>query len=135
MAHCQRTGWLLLGALLLLGLIYLRFDPTHSLWAPKCPFRLLTGWDCPSCGSQRALHALLQGDLLLALRYNLFLVISVPYFLLVAYTSFSHDRFARWLRPWVQHSRVVGLFLLLTLLWWLLRNLPVVREALSGLVS
>lgn len=134
-AQRKLAPWLLALALLVVGSLYLCFDPTHSVWAPKCPFHLLTGWECPSCGSQRALHALLQGNVVQALRYNLFLILSVPYFLMVAYTTFSPDRFAQRLRPWVQHSRVVGLFLLLTLLWWLLRNLPVVREALSGLVS
>jgi hypothetical protein len=133
MEHRRRMGWLLVGAFLLLGLIYLYFDPSHSPWAPKCPFRLLTGWDCPSCGSQRALHALLQGDFRQALHYNLFLILSVPYFLLVAYTTFSHDRFARRLLPWVQHPRVVILFLVLTLVWWLLRNLPLMQRFVDTL--
>ena len=38
------------------------FDPAVTWWFPSCPFRALTGWLCPFCGSLRALHALLQGD-------------------------------------------------------------------------
>jgi hypothetical protein len=29
-----------------------------------CPFKKLTGFDCPGCGFQRSILALLQGDLL-----------------------------------------------------------------------
>jgi hypothetical protein len=92
-----------------------------------CLFKTLIISFLRRCGSQRALHALLQGDFRQALHYNLFLILSVPYFLLVAYTTFSHDRFARRLLPWVQHPRVVILFLVLTLVWWLLRNLPLMQ--------
>ncbi|MDE7397749.1 MAG: DUF2752 domain-containing protein, partial [Muribaculum sp.] len=38
--------------------IYAVFDPTLP-WFPKCLFRQLTGLECPGCGSQRAIHALL----------------------------------------------------------------------------
>ena len=79
------------GVLLALGLLalYALFDPGTSILAPKCPFKLLTGFDCPACGSQRTLHALLRGQWLAAFRYNPFLLLSVPYLLLVAYTTWS----------------------------------------------
>lgn len=43
--------------------LYFIFDPAVTRWAPKCMFRVLTGYDCPGCGSQRALHALLHADM------------------------------------------------------------------------
>jgi Protein of unknown function (DUF2752) len=46
------------------------FDPAVTWWFPSCPLRELTGWLCPFCGSLRALHALLQGDLSAAWRMN-----------------------------------------------------------------
>lgn len=121
----------LVGALLLL--LYFWFDPTHSHWAPKCPFRLLTGWDCPACGSQRALHALAHGEFARALYFNLFLLISLPYFLLVAVTSFLAGERVEALRRIVQHPRVVLFFVGLTLVWWVLRNLPVWPSLLAAL--
>jgi hypothetical protein len=38
--------------------------------APRCPLRTLTGWECPGCGSTRALSALARGDLAAAWRFN-----------------------------------------------------------------
>ena len=35
-----------------------------------CPFRALTGWDCPLCGGTRMGDALLHGDVLAAFGYN-----------------------------------------------------------------
>lgn len=49
-------------------------DPsTSSVYLP-CPFRSLTGWWCPGCGMTRATHHLLRGDIVQALRFNLFAI-------------------------------------------------------------
>src|SRR5947207_6175697 len=45
---------------------------------PACPFRLLTGLQCPGCGSTRALHQLLHGHPVAAFEFNPLLVISLP---------------------------------------------------------
>lgn len=45
------------------AMLYFAFDPAESRLAPKCMFYMLTGWECPGCGSQRMLHALLHGDI------------------------------------------------------------------------
>ncbi|WP_225974845.1 DUF2752 domain-containing protein [Arachidicoccus ginsenosidivorans] len=50
-----------------------------SSWFPKCPFRSLTGLQCPGCGSQRAIHDLLNLDILGAFRENALMVVSIPY--------------------------------------------------------
>jgi hypothetical protein len=46
------------------------FDPATTWWFPSCPFRAVTGWLCPFCGSLRALHALLRGAPRIALELN-----------------------------------------------------------------
>ena len=38
-------------------------DPEETRLIPACPFLSLTGLLCPGCGSARALHALLHGEL------------------------------------------------------------------------
>lgn len=35
-----------------------------------CPFKLLTGMDCPTCGTTRGVAALLNGDISSAWSYN-----------------------------------------------------------------
>ena len=59
------------------GLYFL--DPVKYVLMPKCPFKMLTGLSCPGCGIQRAIHALLHGDVAGAVKYNFFLVYSGPY--------------------------------------------------------
>jgi hypothetical protein len=52
------SGLLIGGALGYVGLV----DPhnTNSIY-PLCPFKLLTGWNCPFCGGLRMAHDLLHG--------------------------------------------------------------------------
>lgn len=45
---------------------------------PRCPLHVLSGLHCPGCGSTRALHLLLHGDIAGAWRMNLLLVVTLP---------------------------------------------------------
>jgi len=55
------------------------FDPASSGIFPPCPVHYLTGWYCPGCGSLRALHALLRGDLMRAWAMNPLTVMLLPF--------------------------------------------------------
>lgn len=55
--HFKKIGLILI---ILLGIILFFVDPEYSAFIPKCPFRWFTGFDCPACGSQRAIHQLLH---------------------------------------------------------------------------
>lgn len=68
-------GVLLVGALGYIGLV----DPhkPESIF-PLCPFRLITGLNCPGCGALRMIHDLLHGDLAAAINDNVLLLIGVP---------------------------------------------------------
>lgn len=59
------------------GRYYYLHDPASGA-APKCLFKMLTGYDCPGCGSQRALHAFLHGNITEAWHYNPFVFFAVP---------------------------------------------------------
>ena len=69
------SGALAVGALTYIGLV----DP-HQPGAlfPACPFKLLTGWNCPACGGLRMTHDLLHGNLSAAVVDNVFLLIGLP---------------------------------------------------------
>src|ERR1700741_4820261 len=68
------TGVLLAGALGYVGLV----DPhnTNSVY-PLCPFRWLTGWNCPFCGGLRMAHDLLPGALVASINDNIFLLVGI----------------------------------------------------------
>jgi Protein of unknown function (DUF2752) len=54
------------------------FDPTKYGFYPRCPLFLLTGWECPSCGTLRALHQLAHGHFAAAWRFNPLFVSLLP---------------------------------------------------------
>jgi hypothetical protein len=55
------------------------FDPATSGIFPPCPLRFLTGWYCPGCGSLRALHQLLHGNLRAAWSLNPLTILLLPF--------------------------------------------------------
>jgi hypothetical protein len=55
------------------------FDPATSGVFPPCPVRYLTGWYCPGCGSLRAVHQLLHGNLRAAWAMNPLTVVLLPF--------------------------------------------------------
>lgn len=100
-----------------------RFDPNAANSPfPPCPFHALTGLYCPGCGSTRALHALLHGEVVQALAMNPLLVVALPVLAAMALNA------AGW-RPggseavWRALSKP-KLWLWLLLGYAVLRNLP-----------
>jgi len=57
--------------------LHLRDPHEQGSWG-FCPFKALTGWDCPLCGGLRAVNDLGRGHLVDAAHSNLVLVASVP---------------------------------------------------------
>lgn len=52
-------------------------DPHRHTWV-LCPFKALTGWDCPACGGLRAVNDLGTGRIVDAAHSNLLFVASLP---------------------------------------------------------
>lgn len=118
------------GVLILLVVIYALFDPAGNAWFPKCPFRMLTGLECPGCGSQRAVHSLLRFDIRGALSENVLLVVSIPY--LAAGFVFDVRRSAnenalRWRRRLFGTTAIWTVFTVVVV-FWILRNIPFFGE-------
>ena len=66
-----------IGAIAVLALLCF-FDPSTSAIFPPCPTNALTSLYCPGCGTLRAMHALLHGDVKEALSQNILAVIFIP---------------------------------------------------------
>ena len=113
---------LIVVVLLLFGFIYYAVDPSASTIFPQCTFLQFTGYKCPGCGSQRAFHALLHGDIGAAFRYNAMLIIAIPWIALCLYAESRRTRNPR-LYVRLNAPLLIWLFLVMVLLWWLLRNI------------
>lgn len=96
------------------------FDPVDGpAFYPQCPVKWLTGLDCPGCGSARALHALLHGELGAAFRFNPWL----PVVCLVALLAFIGAVRPGRLRRFIHSPFTLVIFVALSLGWMLVRNL------------
>jgi hypothetical protein len=65
------------------------FDPAATSFYPRCLFHSWTGLDCPFCGTTRALHQLLHGNVGAAFRFNALAISLLP---LVGYLATRGDR-------------------------------------------
>lgn len=98
------------------------FDPFRTD-VPLCLVYHLTGLHCPGCGAIRSVHALLEGDLALALRSNAVVMLALP----VVALGFGRWtlRSARGLRTAAPPSRVLLICAVIAIVFGILRNLPV----------
>jgi hypothetical protein len=105
------------------SILLLFFDPAKpGSFFPACPFRLITGLQCPGCGTLRGLHQLLHGHPLAAFELNPLLFIALPFLLFVL---FSATRSAISGRPTQRFSLPVNfawVFLAVVLFFWIFRN-------------
>lgn len=106
------------------GIILYFFNPESTVWFPKCPFKLLTGYDCPACGVQRCAYHVFHFNFAEAFHYNPFLVVSLPYAALLIWVTWivSQNR-ATNLRRFCYHPIVVRTYMVLTVFWWIARNI------------
>ena len=99
-------------------MLYHFFDPTHSHWAPKCPFWLLTGYYCPGCGSQRAIHCFLNGRIWEGIKYN-YLLLPLLLFVMVLTVSPKGGK----IREALSSSTACWILFAVYIVWWVGRNL------------
>ncbi len=88
-------------------------NPAKSRIFPPCPFHALTGLYCPGCGSLRAMHHVLHGDISAALALNPLMVVFLPILCLLLV-----------LRRWRFHPWFAWCALVVLLAYGILRNIP-----------
>lgn len=113
-----------MSAILVVITVYMYYlnDPSFSPLAPKCFVRQLTGYDCPSCGVQRVVHALLHLEVERAFWLNPFLFVVAPYIVLLIVTAFFRGGVFGRVRQYIQHRVVVYSYIALYFIWWVVRN-------------
>lgn len=107
-----------------LAMIYM-FDPREPGNYPVCPFFGLTGWHCPGCGTLRALHQLLHGNIAAAFGFNPYAMTALP---AIAY-SLSAEALRAYALPAPPRifipARWIWALLAAITAFWILRNLPI----------
>lgn len=112
-------------AILLLGvlLLYFFWSPSEYSFFPKCPLHSLTGIYCPGCGSQRAMHQIIHGNIIEGLRHNYLIALLAAVLLYQAILFVMHKLYNKSFYNILHQSLTIKIILVLILAFWLLRNL------------
>jgi len=88
-----------------------------------CIFYKLTGYQCPGCGTQRALHSLLHLNIKQAFLYNPMLFIAIPLIILLIYLEHFNgkNRFPK-LHRTLSGKTFIMITLIFILIYWVGRN-------------
>lgn len=100
------------------------FEPTSAGFFPACPLLKLTGIACPGCGSTRGMHALLHGDIVTALDYNVLLPFFLFFFGYLFISQFLVALRGRGFTYAIFSQKVIWGFFAFAMTFTLLRNLP-----------
>ena len=101
---------------------YYLFDPAEAAWMPHCLWKTLTGTDCPGCGSQRMMHALMHGDLARAWHANAFALCMIPFIIFLLWLEMTRERHPELYARLHKTSTIWTLAGVITA-WWICRNL------------
>lgn len=116
---------LIIGAVGLI-IIYKYYNPSTSVLFPKCPFLSITGYQCPGCGSQRAIHQMLNLDFLSAFRYNALLILAIPYILGAVFFASQKKKATVSIITWRKRlygQKAIYIMLTIILVFWVGRNI------------
>lgn len=104
--------------------VYYFVDPSDDSFPLHCIWKDLTGTECPSCGTQRALYCIMHGEFSKALRYNFFFVISVPYATLAVLCSwYNYKNALNGVKSIIYGGRILKLYVIFYFIWWIIRNI------------
>jgi hypothetical protein len=113
---------------ILIGLLFFWFYHTlnpseHSVY-PECQFYASTGYLCPGCGSQRAVHDILHFNITEAFKHNALVglsILALVYLVFVlAFNKISSKKIPNYFNRASTAYAILGIILI----FWILRNLP-----------
>lgn len=107
-----------------LAVLFFVLDPARHNLFPRCVFNSITGYYCPGCGSQRALHSLLHLDFAGVVSYN-FLFLPAALLILYHYLHPVFNRIFKWKLPNIFYFKSTPFIILgVVVIFWILRNIP-----------
>ena len=93
----SRIPLLLCIGVFVLAVVLFRYNPEEVPFFPRCPVFMLTGLKCPGCGTARALHCLLHGEVTQAIAFNPILALAFPLLgLLLLFPNLAHSTSLCW---------------------------------------
>ena len=121
--------WMILGTIAVIAImavvvvIYRDHNPLESRMFPKCGFYAMTGYKCPGCGGQRAVHYLLNGEFMESFRQNPLFHVGTLYIMVVLLLKVPlfAQRFTK-LRNALTGIYACLIWLVGIIAFWILRN-------------
>ena len=116
---------IIFGVLVFFGILvlYIFWNPSNSSIFPKCPFYSITGIYCPGCGSQRAAHQILNGNIIEGVRHNYLIALLGLVLLYQAFIYLMNNILKKNIPNLLHNSKVTLGILIVIILFWILRNL------------
>ena len=109
--------------LILPCLVYLSVrDPVDSGLFPPCPFREITGYQCPGCGALRALHQMINGHILAAVSYNWLVFAALPLFSWILLSGAIPSKRTMHLANIFSSRKTIGWAILSLVIFGIIRN-------------
>ena len=106
-----------------LAVLFFVLNPDQHSIFPRCIFNSVTGYYCPGCGSQRAIHDLLHLNIAGVVSHN---ILFIPAFLLIFYHYLAPvvNRIFTWKLPNIFYYKSTPWIIFgIVILFWILRNI------------
>ena len=114
--------WIFVVIILLITGYYFFLNPyEQEYFFISCPFYKIAGFQCSGCGSQRAFHEILHLNFKEAFHQNALVLIAIPYFSLIFFTSFFQEKFAK-LRQFLIGKKTILILFIFIILFGIFRN-------------
>lgn len=101
------------------------YPPNDQSFYPRCQLHSLTGLHCPGCGTTRAVHSLLNGNIEQAIAWNPITLIVVPILAIALIRSLWSWAWERPLKPMYRNPAwLAAAICTILILFGILRNVP-----------
>ena len=127
MATKLNIGLILLLVTAFLGILslYFMYNPSEFTFFPKCPFHSITNLYCPGCGSQRAIHDMLHGNIIEGLKHNALILLLALVLIYELIVLLMRSIFKKSMYNVLHNSKITYAILYLVILFLALRNVNV----------
>lgn len=110
--------------IVILGVLYLLYNVESERFLLPCIFQKLTGYQCPGCGTQRAIQSLLHLEFRQSIFYNPILFVAIPFIIILFYLEQLNGkkRFPQLYRKISGKYSIIGVSVVI-MVYWILRNI------------